>query len=83
LKQFWIKILENIFRIVHSNMMICCSRNISDYHQCWKQSYFCGNRTKTQSADSANASKHHDRDGNDRQRHVSYRFMMKDNWYWS
>jgi len=47
LKQFWIKILGNIFRIVHSKMMICCSRNISDYHQRWKQSYFCGNRTTT------------------------------------
>ncbi len=21
----------------HSNMLICCSRNISDYYQCWKQ----------------------------------------------
>ncbi len=21
----------------HNNMMICCSRNISDYYQCWKQ----------------------------------------------
>ncbi len=21
----------------HSNMMICCPRNISDYYQCWKQ----------------------------------------------
>ncbi len=24
----------------HSNMLTCCSRNISDYYQCWKQ---CGN----------------------------------------
>ncbi len=22
----------------HNNMLICCSRNISDYYQCWKQS---------------------------------------------
>ncbi len=21
----------------HNNMLICCSRNISDYYQCWKQ----------------------------------------------
>ncbi len=21
----------------HSNILICCSRNISDYYQCWKQ----------------------------------------------
>jgi len=21
----------------HSNMMICCSRNTSDYYQCWKK----------------------------------------------
>jgi len=31
-------------------MMICCSRNISDYYQYWKQccaaSYFCGNSDK-------------------------------------
>ncbi len=26
-----------IFRY-HSNILICCSRNISDYYQCWKQS---------------------------------------------
>ncbi len=24
----------------HSNMMICCSRNISDYYQCWKHFIF-------------------------------------------
>ncbi len=24
----------------HSNMLICCSRNISYYYQCWKQLYF-------------------------------------------
>jgi len=22
--------------ILHSNMMIWCSRNINDHHQCWK-----------------------------------------------
>ncbi len=24
----------------HSNMLICCSRNISDHYQCWKQLCF-------------------------------------------
>ncbi len=31
----------------HSNILICCSRNISDYYQCWNccaPSYFGGNR---------------------------------------
>ncbi len=30
----------------HSNILIYCSRNISDYYQCWKQlccTIFCGN----------------------------------------
>ncbi len=27
----------------HSNMLICCSRNIYDYCQCWKCLYNCGN----------------------------------------
>ncbi len=24
----------------HSNILICCSRKITDYHQCWKRIYF-------------------------------------------
>jgi len=41
--QSWIStIITPVFSVTwsfrnHSNMLICCSRNISYYYQCWKQ----------------------------------------------
>ncbi len=47
--QSWIfSIITPVFSVTwsfrnHSNMLICCSRNISDYYQCCAASCFCGN----------------------------------------